>query len=194
MAESAVAAQLAATFLRGAGQRWSHVVSVGQVAERLVQGVGLTISHNVVEAAWLHDIGYAPELARSGFHALDGALGLERLGMPTPVVALVGHHSGARYEAEERGLLTEWSALPTANDTDLDILTMVDLATSPTGQPVRDIDRVNEILQRYDREHPVHRAVTRSQDELLASSARAKKLLGLPDDWPIASGEGVADS
>lgn len=71
---------------------------------------------------------------------------------------------------------------------------MIDLATSPTGQVVRDVDRVEKILKRYDSNHPVHRAVTRSQGELLASSARAKKLLGLPDDWPVDPGKGVADS
>jgi putative nucleotidyltransferase with HDIG domain len=184
---------LARELVLGMGDRWSHLVAVGQQAERLAAGYDL-VSSPVVAAAWLHDIGYAPELAAFGFHALDGARALRRLGAPAEMVALVGHHTGARYEAEERGLLEPWSELPQPRGENLDILTMIDLATSPTGQPVRDVDRVQEILRRYDREHPVCRAVTRSQDELLASSARAKKLLGLPDDWPVVPGEGMADS
>jgi hypothetical protein len=185
--------EFASELLQGMGNRWSHVVSVGQQAEVLT-GESPLVTQNVVLAAWVHDVGYAPEIASTGFHALDGALALERLGAPVEVVALVGHHTGARHEAEERGLLPDWSALPTPEVADLDVLTMIDLATSPTGQPVRDVDRVAEILRRYDGDHPVHRAVTRSQDELLVASARAKKLLGLPDGWPVVPGEGVADS
>lgn len=36
----------------------------------------------LVAAAWLHDIGYAPELRDTGFHPLDGARHLEALGAP----------------------------------------------------------------------------------------------------------------
>lgn len=183
---------LAGEFMSGSGSRWAHLVAVGQTAQALANAYEL--SEDIVTAAWLHDVGYAPELIGSGMHALDGALALRRLGAPVEVVALVGHHTGARHEAEERGLLADWSQLPTPDAADLDVLTMIDLATSPTGQPVRDVDRVAEILSRYEDDHPVHRAVTRSQEELLASSARAKKLLDLPDDWPIVPSEGMADS
>lgn len=59
-------------------------------------------------AAWLHDIGYTPELATTQFHPLDGARYLR----DDRVVNLVAHHSGARYEAAERGLEAELSAFP----------------------------------------------------------------------------------
>ncbi|MEU7572881.1 HDIG domain-containing metalloprotein [Micromonospora sp. NPDC049240] len=34
----------------------------------------------LVEAAWLHDVGYAQEVRVSGLHALDGARWLRRMG------------------------------------------------------------------------------------------------------------------
>jgi hypothetical protein len=43
----------------------------------------------MVMAAWLHDIGYAPELAVTGFHPLDGARFLRRAGADGQVVSLV---------------------------------------------------------------------------------------------------------
>jgi hypothetical protein len=40
----------------------------------------------LVAAAWVHDIGYAPELLATGFHPLDGARYLTGLGVPERVV------------------------------------------------------------------------------------------------------------
>jgi putative nucleotidyltransferase with HDIG domain len=52
----------------------------------------------------LHDIGYAPSLVATGFHPVDGARFLRAQGTPEVVVSLVAHHSGAVFEAEQRGL------------------------------------------------------------------------------------------
>ena len=57
----------------------------------------------LVAAAWLHDIGYAPAIQETGFHPLDGGLYLRRKGRDDRLVALVGHHSGARFVPVERG-------------------------------------------------------------------------------------------
>ena len=175
------------------GDRWGHVSAVGGVAESLTKHSAV-VTEQVVSAAWLHDIGYSRDLAGTGFHPLDGALFLRSIGAPTEVVALVAHHTGAAYEAEERGLLAEWQELPTPEPAGLDVLTMIDLAVGPTGQLQLDVERIDEILSRYEDDHPVHRAVTRSRGHLLASSARGKALLGLPDDWPLTGGEGVRDA
>src|SRR5438128_6751723 len=51
--------------------RWPHVQAVAARAARIAPAFG---SHAdvLVAAGWLHDIGYAPELAATGFHPLDG--------------------------------------------------------------------------------------------------------------------------
>lgn len=173
--------------------RWRHLSRVGQTAE-LLAGRSRLVSDSVVVAAWLHDIGYAPEIATTGFHALDGARALVDYDAPSEVVGLVAHHTGACYEAEERGLVEEWRRLPVAEPDSLDILTMIDLAVGPSGDAVLERHRVAEILRRYGDEDPVFQAVSRSRQELIASSLRGKRLLGLPDVWPIVPIEGMLQS
>lgn len=186
------ARDLAEELVGGMMPRWRHLSRVGQTAEWLSDWSPV-VSETVTTAAWLHDVGYAAGLARTGFHALDGARELSRRGAPSGVVALVAHHTGARYEAEERGLLDEWLQLPRPDGELRDVLTMIDLSVGPTGRAVLERDRVAEILSRYGDDHPVYRAVSRSAPELVASSLRAKRLLGLPDEWPIVAVEGVLE-
>jgi len=60
-------------------RRWRHVRSVARRARWVAKE--LALSDDLVAAAWLHDIGYAPELAETGFHPLDGARYLRRVGV-----------------------------------------------------------------------------------------------------------------
>lgn len=145
-------------------------------------------------AAWLHDLGYAPDVRRTGFHALDGAEFLARYGAPTELVALVAHHTGARFEAGERGLAAYWSLLPEPVSEQLDVLTLVDLVISPSGEITTPAERVAEVLRRYAVVDPVHRAVTRSQSELVAAAARGRSQLGLADEWPALWVERVREA
>jgi hypothetical protein len=159
------------------------------LAEGLV-GAGL-VDEVVAVAAWLHDVGYAPGLRVSGFHSLDGAWYLRGMEAPDPLVALVARHTGAEFEAEERGLGGEFSELPAAEPADLDVLTLVDLVVGPGGELTTPEDRISEIGLRYAADDPVNRAVSRSSMELLAASGRARARLWLPDEWPLLPAEGV---
>lgn len=62
----------------------------------------------LIGAALLHDVGYAPDLAVTGFHPLDGALYLRGVGVPDRLVNLVAHHSCAVLEAELRSKFSPW--------------------------------------------------------------------------------------
>jgi HD domain len=102
----------------------------------------------LVAAAYLHDIGYAPELQRTGLHQLDGARyirshGAERL------ARLVAHHSEARFEIRLRGFSHEFAAYEREESWVLDALTYCDLTTGPAGQPMTLEDRIAEVEQRY---------------------------------------------
>lgn len=178
------ARELARSLVESAQSRWAHVQAVGRRAEDLCECCEL--AEHVAVAAWLHDIGYGPTVVDTGLHALDGARWLERFDAPPEVVQLVGWHTGAGFEAEERGLTEEHAAVPLPASRDLDALTMLDLATDPAGNPVRDVHRIAEILARYPEGHSVHRAVSRARPALLAASGRAKQRLGLPGSWPVA--------
>src|SRR5215468_2096838 len=88
-AEQMAKAQLAGALPR----RWRHVRSVARRARWVARE--LALSADLVAAAWLHDIGYAPELVETGFHPLDGARYLGRRGVDAQIVSLVAHHSCA---------------------------------------------------------------------------------------------------
>lgn len=176
------ASKVASEYLAGLGRRWEHVCTVGLLADVLEQAG--TIPSEVAAAAWVHDLGYAEELAMTGFHPLDGATFLKDQGAPAEVVALVAHHTGADVEAEERGLTAALAEMPTPDPTALDVVTLLDLVTAPDGTLTDPETRIAEILSRYPASSPVRRAVSRSRDELLAAAARARLQLGLPDVWP----------
>ncbi|MBT9275965.1 HD domain-containing protein [Phycicoccus sp. MAQZ13P-2] len=150
--------------------RWRHVQGVASHAEKIVSGDS---DAPVLQAAWLHDIGYGPSIASTGFHALDGALWLRKRGVDPRVVSLVAFHTGAEFEAEERGLLDELNQFERPSQESLDLLILCDLTVSPTGEDIVVGARLDEIVRRYLASDPVHRAVRRSSEYLLACCARA---------------------
>ena len=78
-------------------RRWAHVQGVASKAEHVAASLALS-DEALVAAAWLHDVGYAPEVTDTGFHPLDGARYLAGAGVPERVVNLVARHSYAILE------------------------------------------------------------------------------------------------
>lgn len=135
----------------------------------------------VVSAAWLHDIGYAPELSDTGFHPLDGARYLRTLGAPGRLSCLVANHTNARAEAAARGLGDALAdEFPAETSPLADALTFADLTTSPTGLPVTVEERITEILDRYEPGHVVHQSIRRAAPDLIATVRRVEARLALP--------------
>jgi putative nucleotidyltransferase with HDIG domain len=153
--------------------RWAHVRGVAAAAELMATDLATIEAESVVAAAWLHDVGYAPSVRRStGFHPVEGALFVRAEGFPAVVVSLVAYHTGAVFEARERGLLDALAEFPEPPELLLDVLTCADMTTGPDGSRVRAADRVSEILLRYPEDDPVHRAIERAAPTLLAAVAR----------------------
>jgi hypothetical protein len=125
----------------------------------------------VVASAWVHDIGYSPELAATGFHPLDGARYLRSVeSADEDLCRLVAHHTGALVEADERGLRDELAdefPLPRADL--LDALTYSDMTTGPDGVHLPAVQRLTEIKSRYGPDDLVYRAISRSSLALLAT-------------------------
>jgi hypothetical protein len=150
--------------------RWAH--TQGVAAQARAVGPALGWDTDLIEvAAWLHDIGYAPVLAVTGFHPLDGARYLrDRTDAVPAVCALVAHHSGAVVEAAERGLsealLVEFPLNNRSGDQVIAI-TYCDFTTGPRGERLSPEERITEILSRYEPDSPVHRAVQTSAPRLL---------------------------
>jgi putative nucleotidyltransferase with HDIG domain len=168
---------LAGRLVTPLGERWQHVRAVGERASVLVPVVPADDAELLVMAGWLHDIGYAPEIARTGMHALDGAVHLRELGYPERLVCLVAHHTGARFEAAERGLSAELEAFALEDSPTMDALICADLTTGPQGQPLRFEDRIAEIFKRYKPDSPVHRSLTAGRESLTGSVERTRQRL-----------------
>ncbi|MFK0174274.1 HDIG domain-containing metalloprotein [Streptomyces sp. NPDC090306] len=166
------AAELAESLLAPLGNRWLHTQAVAARAREVSTAVSKADRDLLVAAAWLHDIGYAPQLRDTGFHPLDGARHLESLGTPARLVQLVAHHSGAVYDAEHRGLSTELAAYDRENSAVLDALIFADMTTGPAGQPCDFDARIDDILVHYKPESEVHHAISRARPYLGAAVER----------------------
>ncbi len=127
----------------------------------------------LLAAAYLHDIGYAPELVATGLHAIDGALWL-RAQRHERLAGLVAHHTGARFEARVRGLSAAIAGFEHEQSPTDDALTYCDLTTSPTGARVSVEQRLAEIAQRYGDWHPVSVAMRRAAPSLLDAVRRTE--------------------
>jgi hypothetical protein len=157
-------------------RRWRHVRSVARRARWVAKQLGLP--EDLVAAAWLHDIGYAPALVETGFHPLDGARYLRSQGIDREIASLVAHHSCARIEADVRGLGAELaSEFPPGDPALTDALLYCDMTTGPDGDYVRPADRLVEIRGRYGPDHEVTRFVEQAASEILMTAGRVEQLL-----------------
>lgn len=150
------AREISEKFVKPLGRRWEHVQAVAARAHELEHAVPDSQRPALVAAAWLHDIGYSPEIGHTQFHPLDGARYLKSKNWPDVVVNLVAHHSGARFEAEQRGMSAELAEFPFEDSALLDTLVAADLTTGPDGARVSYDERIAEILSRYPSSDPVH--------------------------------------
>lgn len=168
LAESALATALP--------RRWKHVQAVARRAGWVADRLGL--SDDVVAAAWLHDIGYAPDLVDTGFHPIDGARYLRGVGIDEAVISLVAYHSCALIEAKVRGLDSDLASEFSPGDPELmDALLFCDMTTGPDGEQVSPAYRLVEVRGRYGPDHEVTRFVELAASEILTTAARVEELL-----------------
>lgn len=160
-------------------RRWAH----SQGVARRAAGLGGILGEDaelLVAAATLHDVGYAPRLATTGFHPLDGARFLrDEHDADEQLVRLVANHSFALLEAEERGLRGPLEAeFPLLEEPLLvDALVYCDMTTTPDGDPTTAPERVAEIVGRYGADSVVGRFIRRASPEIFAAVERVDAAL-----------------
>ena len=161
-------------------RRWAHVQGVAAQARSLASILG-SDADLLEAAAWLHDIGYSPELAETGFHPLDGARYLRDIERAdTALCRLVANHSCAIIEARERGLDTALSSeFPAPAPTLNDALAYCDMTTTPTGDVVTVHERISEIKERYGPHNVVTRFICKAEPRLVSSVTRTGRRLVL---------------
>src|SRR5579859_6608910 len=118
-------------------RRWAHVQGVTSRARSLAPVLGAD-ADLLEAAAWLHDIGYAPDLVVTGLHSLDGARYLRDVQHADAMLCrLVAYHSCAVIEAGERGLADVLALEFKPPPEELaSALTYCDMTTSPDGEIV----------------------------------------------------------
>jgi HD superfamily phosphodiesterase len=158
------------------GPRWAHTQAVAERATTIAEIVAVEDRPTLVAAAYLHDIGYAPELANTGFHPLDGALWLRKQGRERLAV-LVAHHSGARFEATARGFAEALEHFTEEHSPVADALTYCDLTTGPAGESITAAERLANIELRYGSASAVAQGMSAAADTLEAAMHRTQARL-----------------
>ncbi len=130
------------------GDRWRHTRAVAHRAAGAAPAVDAGDRPVLIAAAWLHDVGDAVLLRRSGFHPLGGAWYLSDHHWTGLVADLVAHHSGAAVRGStpylRRFTDVRYSTGPLA-----DALTFADPTTGPPGEVVDVEDRLATVLRRH---------------------------------------------
>lgn len=144
--------------LGGLPVRWAHSVGVARKAAALGGRFRLEERDVLVAAAYLHDIGYAPALAVSGFHPLDGARHLGGLGLDR-LAGLVAYHSGAAEAASLRGVSEALRDFVREDSEIARLLDYCDLTVGPAGEDMEPAQRLAEVEARYGADHLVSRSL-----------------------------------
>lgn len=170
---------LARELLDGVGDRLAHSTAAARTAESIARTVPAQDRELLVVAVALHDVGYAPELRRTGFHPLDGARHLETLGWPARLAALVAHHSGSRFTARALGLEDDLDAYPDEGGALADAVLYCDMTTTPDGRRVTLAERLQDAHARHRDAPEAERWARREREPFLrAAVARVQARLG----------------
>ena len=169
------AERTAEDLLSNVGTRLAHVRRAAHQARKVASTVPPQDRELLIAAALVHDIGYAPGLAKTGFHPLDGAHWLRDQGADERLVCLVAHHTGAFFEARRRGLSDRLAAFAREESATADALWYADLTSGPTGHAITFEARVAEILTRYPPGSVVHESICAARPALAAAVHRTRK-------------------
>jgi len=162
-------------------RRWRHVQAVAaKAAGMAVDLLDGDDARALTAAAWLHDAGYAPGVAATGFHPLDGARWLRLSGADDRICGLVAWHSCSWFEAMEIGLADALAAFPRERSVVSDALLSADMTTGPDGQELSVAERISDIKARYGEGHTVTRCMCLAEQSIMAAVHRTADRLGHP--------------
>jgi hypothetical protein len=175
------AAVVAQRVLSGVGTRFDHSARVMSQAEKVQSRLPPPWRSALLDAAWLHDLGYSDEVAETGFHPLDGARWLRQRGWAQEVCQLVAWHSRSRTEAQLRGLADELEAEFAAPPVFVQAaMAWADMTSSPAGDCCTLQERLAEILRRYPPGSLVYKATVRNTATLCGWAQALDSRLSVP--------------
>jgi hypothetical protein len=157
--------------------RWAHSLGVRARSAVCRPVLDVDAAEVLEQAAILHDVGYSPPIAVTGFHALDGARHLRSVDYDERVTNLVAHHSCAAVEAELRDLSGALADFDQEDGLVADCLILCDMTTRPDGGLVDIEERLSEILRRYGESSLVGRFIEAASPQLTAAANRVEVML-----------------
>jgi HD superfamily phosphodiesterase len=160
--------------------RWRHTLRVVDRAREFRDVLVRDELDVLLAAGYLHDVGYAPDLADVGFHPLDGERFVREAGHER-LAGLIAHHSASDAEADERGLAEQLAEFPAEDSLIARALTYCDLTTGPHGEDVGVSARLVELSDRLGEDDPTVRAVRREATRLAVVVDEMKEVLAKRD-------------
>jgi hypothetical protein len=122
---------MARRLLRSLPARLAYSLTAAEQARRAAVTVPNNDRDLLIAAAMLHDVGYSAGLIDTGFHPVDGATYLVRIGAPVRLGALVAHHSEARLLAPAVGAAARLATFSNEESAVTDALIYADMTASP---------------------------------------------------------------
>ncbi len=161
------ARELAQEYSKDDSDRWIRLQRVAALAGNLAETIitNPTDGETLVKAAWLHDIGRSPQLAKTGLYSLDGAVFLEENG-EHKLALLVANHSFSKEEAALRGLSEEMEQFHYSRDLLSECLTYCDLSIDQRGKRLVLTDRVTDVLEQFGPNSVIAAALSQSLPEI----------------------------
>ncbi|MEI8082326.1 MAG: HD domain-containing protein, partial [Actinomycetes bacterium] len=131
------------------GTRLAHVMAAGELARKLSVLFDQPEADLLVAAATLHDIGYSPRIAETGFHPLDGARYLRAERFPDRLACLVAHHSLAIMSSNRVAVASLIRQFPREESLLADALVFADMHSAPDGRIIPVEQRLDDICERH---------------------------------------------
>lgn len=168
------------------GTRWPHSRGVAEHAAWLCGQLPELDRELLVAGAYLHDVGYAPDLVDTGFHPVDGARCLLALGRDDLAAVVAWHacpgHEACRVMALEYALAELPEVVPLVGAA----ITWCDMHTNPNGEHVTLEHRLADIERRYGLEHLVARAIAKAETCLREACGLIDERLARVPDGPAS--------
>src|SRR5260370_20846699 len=170
------ASEHATHYTSSLGNRWLHVQGVVEQALHVGEIFDEEERSYLIAAAYVHDIGYAPELQQTGLHSIDGALWL-RSHNQERLASLTAYHSGTWFQAQLHGLLPDLEQFSREQSMVADALDYCDMTTGPAGARISFEERIKDILVRYPEPHIVAQATHQAKPSLSQAVERIQQEL-----------------
>lgn len=168
--------QQASSLLKPLGNRWKHTQGVVKQAQKIEKLLKQEERDLLLAAAYVHDIGYAPSLRKTGYHSIDGAYYL-RDHRQERLASLVAHHFEAYTVVQQLDLIADLENFPREYSIIADALDYCDLTSDSAGNIVTFQERLDDILRRHPDAHPITYATYEAIPALRKTYERIQQLL-----------------